>query len=87
VAWGLLVQLAAEGRPDPELAELAAFHSELGLPVCLPDLGLIEPAPDEIESIAALTATVPHVLNMPVPVDAAVVSAAIRRVEQLANRW
>jgi glycerol dehydrogenase len=87
VAWGLLVQLAAEGRPDPELAELAAFHRELGLPVCLPDLGLIQPAPDEIESIAALTATVPHVLNMPVPVDAAVVSAAIRRVEELANRW
>jgi glycerol dehydrogenase-like iron-containing ADH family enzyme len=39
VAFGTLVQLMAEGRPD-EAARVAAFNRAVGLPTCLAELGV-----------------------------------------------
>jgi glycerol dehydrogenase len=88
VAWGLLVQRAVEGRPDDEIAELADFLRELGLPASLPDLGMTDPTAAEIDAIAELTMSAPHVLNLAAPVDAAGIGAAIVRIDELArNRF
>jgi len=81
VAWGTLVQLAAEGRP--ELAEVAGFLRDTGLPVTLAELGLPDPTGAELAGIARLALAAPHIRNLPVPVDAAAVTAAIGRVERL----
>jgi glycerol dehydrogenase len=85
VAWGLLVQLAAEARPDAELLDVAGFLRALDLPVDLAGLGMPDPTAAEIDTIGALTMTAPHVLNLGVPVDATLVAAAITRVEALAR--
>lgn len=85
VAWGALVQLAAEGR-RAELRSLFAFNRSIGLATSLEDLGMTDPTDAEIDDIARWTMTAPHLANMPVPVDAAAVAAAIRVVEALAGK-
>ncbi|MDT4943865.1 MAG: glycerol dehydrogenase [Pseudonocardiales bacterium] len=86
VAWGLLVQLAAEGRSDVEVLEVVSLLRRLGLPTRLGELSLPDAAPEEIEAIARLTMTAPHVANMPVPMDESAIVVAVRRVEALAVR-
>jgi glycerol dehydrogenase len=82
IAWGVLVQLAAEKRSDDELADMIGFHTAVGLSTSLADLGMAEAAREEIDDIARWTMTAPHLKNMPVDVDAAAIAAAIVRIEQ-----
>jgi glycerol dehydrogenase len=84
VAYATLVQLAAEKRPDAELLDLVGFNREVGLPVCLGDLGMREATNAEMDEIARLTMTAPHVPNLAHAIDAQDVAAAMRRVEALA---
>jgi glycerol dehydrogenase len=85
VAWGLLVQLAAEPRPDAEILDVAGFLRGIGLPTTLADLGMIDPTPEEIDEIGELAMTAAHVRNMPRPIDRALVASAIHHVEELAG--
>lgn len=85
VAWGLLVQLAAEGRTDAEILDLIAFHRGIGLPATLAELGMTAPTAAEIREIAEWTMTAPHLKNLPVEVDADSIEASIRRIEELAR--
>ena len=85
VAWGTLVQLAAEGRPDEDILDLMGFLSSVGLPVCAADLGMSEPLDQPFAEIAHHTMTAPHLLNMPLPVDESLVIAAQLRVEALSR--
>jgi glycerol dehydrogenase len=85
VAWGVLVQLAAEQRPDDEIRDLIGFHHAIGLACRLEDLGMSDPTAAEIAEIAAWTMTAPHLANMPNSVDAAAIAAAIERLEGLAR--
>jgi glycerol dehydrogenase len=86
VAWGTLVQLAAEHRLDEELLDLVGFHRSVGLPVRLQELGMDEPTPAEVVGIARVAMTAPHLPNLAVAVDEAAVVAAIGRVEALPAR-
>jgi glycerol dehydrogenase len=86
VAWGLLVQLAAEGRPDEELLELMAFYREIGLPTDLEALGMNEPTDNDRRDIARHTMTAPHLANLGVPVTEDSVATAIERSERLARK-
>lgn len=83
VAYGLLVQLAAEGRDEAELRDIAGFIRGIGLPATLRDLGMADPTADEIAEIARLTMTAPHTANLAVPVTAASLVEAMRRIETL----
>ena len=84
VAWGTLVQLAAEGRRR-ELHSLLAFNRAIGLATSLADLGMASPSDAEIDDIAHWTMTAPHLGNMPVPLNAAAIAEAIRIVEAIAG--
>ena len=81
IAWGVLVQLAAENRPDAELADLISFHKSIGLSTCLADLGMADATGDEHREIARWTMTAPHLKNMPAPVSEEAIMAAISRIE------
>jgi glycerol dehydrogenase len=83
VAWALLVHLAAEGRADAEILDLMAFYRRIGLPVLLVDLGMADPTDIEIDALARLTMTAPHLANFRLPLDAEVISSAICRTERL----
>jgi glycerol dehydrogenase len=85
VAWGVLVQIAAEGRPDAEIADLVGFHRSIGLACTLADLGMVDATDAEIEAIATLTMTAPHLKNLARPVTSADIEAAILRLEALAG--
>lgn len=82
VAWGLLVQLAAEGRSDGFIDDLAGFYVETGLPRRLADLGMKDASEAEIDGIAHWTMTAPHLANLAVPVTRESIAAAIRRIER-----
>ena len=81
VAYGILVQLALEGRED-ELQELTAAYAPLGLPARLADLGV------DVADSEALAAFIAHTLRpvesihyLPGRVDAERLKGAILRVE------
>ncbi len=52
VAFGLLVQLVLQGESKAEFDKIMQFNLEIGLPVCLKDIGGSECDPKTIESIA-----------------------------------
>lgn len=81
VAWGLLVQLAAEGRSAAFIDDLAGFYADIGLPCRLADLGMREASESEIDEIARWTMTAPHLANLTVPLTHGLIAQAIRRVE------
>ena len=85
IAWGVLVQLAAELRPDAEIIDLMDFHKHIGLSTRLADLGMTDPTQAEIDEIARWTMTAPHLKNLPLTVDAGAIAKAIERVEHLAK--
>jgi glycerol dehydrogenase len=84
VAFGLLAQLVLEGRPARDIREIQDFFCTVGLPLCLADLDIIDPSPDEIRQVAE-TATAPgetiHATWF--QVTAAMVEAAIRTADIL----
>lgn len=83
VAYGALVQLAAEHRTDDEIRDLAGFLASVGLPVSLADLGVSNPGQADIEAIADATMTSPHMRTLAQPLQAADIAAAIWRIEAL----
>jgi glycerol dehydrogenase len=84
VAYGLLVQLAFENRPDTFLADLLKFYRSIGLPFSLAGLGMAQPTNDEVIEIARLTMTAPHLANVRPTATEGGVAEAVRRVEELA---
>jgi glycerol dehydrogenase len=55
VAFGVITQLVLEGRPMNDLEEVLGFCMDVGLPVCLEDLGIINPTAEEIRAVAEAT--------------------------------
>ncbi len=86
VAYGLLVQLAAEGRSDAFLDDLTDFYGDVELPVRLADLGMSNPTHPEIVDIARLTASGPKGGKIIVSADQETLVHAIQRTEQRAGR-
>lgn len=86
VAWSLLIQLAAEEREDDEIKELMDFYRKIALPVQLSDLGMENANHQEIEKIAELTMTAPHLKNLRVTVNEKIIVQAIERVELLSTQ-
>lgn len=85
VAYALIVQWAVEGRSDAEMDDLRDYYREIGLPVCLQDLGMFGPGDEDIRAIAEGTMTAPHLKNLAVPVSVPVLVAAMARVEARAG--
>lgn len=80
VAYGLLVQLALEGRDAAFVADIRGFFAQTGLPLSLADLGF-QGGAAEIATIAELTAQAAHMKHFSRPVSAQDLVAAIEAVE------
>lgn len=61
VAYGLLVQMLLEGRPDDFMREQLAFHRSIGLATCLADLGAEQTDEAAIRRVAQGTMQSPHI--------------------------
>ena len=88
VAFGTLVQLVLENAPLEELEEVLEFCTEVGLPTTLADLGVENPTQEQLMEVAKLACADGDTLhNMPFPVDADSVYAAILAADELGKYY
>ncbi|MBA4188445.1 MAG: glycerol dehydrogenase [Planctomycetaceae bacterium] len=84
VAFGTLVQLVLEGRPQPVIDELIGFCDAVGLPTTLAEIGLTSPKPGVIEQIAVRACAAGETIhNLPFVVTPSAVADAIRAADAL----
>ena len=88
VAFGTVVQLCMENKPDPFILEVIDFLRSLGLPVTLEGVGLDRDKDREaIESCIRKACTPPGLLfNMPMPINEAMYREALYRADDLGCR-
>lgn len=88
VAFGTLVQLVLENAALEELEEVLEFCTEVGLPTTLADLGVENPTQEQLMEVAKLACADADTLhNMPFPVDADSVYAAILAADELGKYY
>lgn len=84
VAFGVIVHLVLENAPQAELNEVLNYSKSMGLPVCLKDLGIVNPSNEQLMEVAkASCAEGETIHNMPFVVTAEDVYAAILAADKL----
>jgi len=86
IAYGVLVQLAAEGRSEAFIADLADFYGRVGLPRSLTEMGLEIIEPETLRLIAENTAVAPKGAYLIVAYDADALIAAMESTEDRFRR-
>lgn len=84
VAYGLLVQVELASNGDAVRDELGPLYRRTGLPCSLADLGLPDPALQELAEAAELTLAAPHARNFERAVTGNELVAAMHAVERRA---
>ena len=88
VAFGTIVLLVLENRPQREIDEVLGFCLAVGLPITLKDLGMGEITRDELFKVAkAASAPKKSIHNEPFPVTADDVLAAILVADSTSRRY
>jgi glycerol dehydrogenase len=88
VAFGVLAQLVLEGRPSSAIRDVQDFCSSVGLPICLADLDIVNPGPEDIRQVAtAAVADGETIHSTWFPVDSAMVEAAVLAADALGTRY
>jgi glycerol dehydrogenase len=88
VAYGVLVQLVLEKKPQSVVEEVLDFATRVGLPTTLAAIGLAEMRDDMLNRIAARsTAEGETIYNEPFPVEPRMVAEAIRAADALGREW
>lgn len=84
VAYGLLVQLVVEGRPDAEIDQAIEFCRAVGLPTTLADVGLVDIDDTLIAAIAERTVSPEETAHHePFVVTATMIADGIRATESI----
>lgn len=87
VAFGLLTQLVLEGRPSDEIEEVVAFCLEVGLPVTLAEVGLLDLRTDLLKEIAIRSVAPGETAhNEPFEVSSDMVADAIVAADSIGRR-
>jgi glycerol dehydrogenase len=80
--------LVLEGRPACAIKEVQDFCFSVGLPLCLEDLDIINPAPKDIRQVAAAAVAEGETIHSTwFPVSAEMVEAAIRTADALGTHY
>lgn len=88
VAFGTLTQLVMEGRPTGDVEEVLDFCLTVGLPVCLDDLGILNPSREDIRKVAEATTAAGETIHATwFEVTADMVEAAIWTADALAREY
>ena len=88
VAFGVLVQLVLEGRPDSAIREVQSFCASVGLPLCLADLGIVNPSAEEIRKVAEVCCAADESIHSTwFPVTATAVEAALWTADALGSNF
>ncbi len=88
VAFGTIAQLVLENAPTEELNEVLDFCLDVGLPVCLADIGVTSITDEELAQVAE-KACIPEesVHSMPFPVNTGMVAAAIITADRIGSKY
>lgn len=88
VAFGTIVQLILENAPTEEVEEVLEFCMDIGLPVCLEDIGVCCITQDELMQVAR-KACIPEesIYSMPFPVSPEQVAAAIITADRIGSTY
>lgn len=87
VAFGLVVQLVVEGRPETEIDDVVAFSRSVGLPVTLAEVGLADPSPESLDAIAQRTVAEGETAHHePFPVTSDLILDGIRAADARGRR-
>ncbi len=92
VSFGTVAQLVLENAPKEELETVIRFNLEVGLPVCLEDIGVPKISDEALMQVAKKTC-IPEesVHSMPFPITEEAVAAAIRAADEIGKvykqRW
>jgi glycerol dehydrogenase len=88
VAFGTLAQLILENSPIEEIHEVLDFCLEVGLPVCLADIGVENISEDELRAVAEKSCIAEESIHsMPFPITAANVSSAILVADRIGKDY
>lgn len=88
VAFGTICQLVLENAPTEELEEVLQFCVDLGLPMCLSDIGVESYTDEEIMAVAE-KACIPEesIHSMPFPITLEGVAAAIKAADRIGKSY
>ncbi len=88
VSFGTVAQLVLENAPKEELETVIRFNLEVGLPVCLEDIGVPKISDEELMQVAKKTC-IPEesVHSMPFPITEEAVAAAIRAADEIGKAY
>jgi glycerol dehydrogenase len=84
VAYGTLLQMAVDGRPEHEVIDVAMFLREVGLPTSLADLGADAVTEQELMAITDAIMKSPHIGNVARSISAEILLTALLAIESLA---
>ncbi|NFG39673.1 glycerol dehydrogenase [Clostridium botulinum] len=88
VAFGTITQLVLENAPKEELNEVLDFCLEVGLPVCLSDIGVDTITEDELMEVAKKACIEEEsVHSMPFPITVEAVAAAIIAADKIGKDY
>lgn len=88
VAFGTIAQLVLENAPEEELYEVLDFCLEVGLPVCLSDIGVDKISDEELIEVAKKACIEEEsVHSMPFPITVEWVSAAIITADKIGKNY
>lgn len=88
VAFGTIAQLVLENAPEEELYEVLDFCLEVGLPVCLSDIGVDKISDEELIEVAKKACIEEEsVHSMPFPITVEGVSAAIITADKIGKNY
>lgn len=88
VSFGLVVQLAVEGRPSAEMQDVLRFCNRVGLPTTLAQVGLGDADAATIRKIAERTVAEGETAHHePFPVTADLIADGIAAADEVARRW
>ena len=88
VAFGTLVQLALEGKPQSLIDEVLTFSSRIGLPITLAEVGLADIEAEWLHQVASrATAEGETIHNEPFEVSPAMVADALLAADALGRDW
>lgn len=84
VSFGTVAQLVMEGRPSQDVNEVLSFCLSVGLPVCLEDVGVVNPTREDIRKVAEATTAEGETIHATwFPVTADMVESAIWAADAL----